>query len=287
VSVGRALTFNTVVTDGGGGISSSTERFRISSDGRVGVNIGNPQTFFNINRDFPTGSTQRDFLRLTASQGGAWFSQMGLQYRWNDFGNGASWNLGSIDGQVDGWSNPNGGGALVFYTKTFGAYSTDPTEKMRISSSGQVTIPNQPAWSVGLNGAQSYLTNVPSVIFWNQSSGNDCFVQGGVSLNGDLGRITVPVAGKYLVFASIRTEATGAATTTNLNLRRNGTTILRHYVGTAVNSAGSFMYIETRPVIINCAANDFIDFQFDSIANDFTLSATSNTVVRFGGHLVG
>jgi hypothetical protein len=160
-------------------------------------------------------------------------------------------------------------------------------DRMLISSTGAVTKPSQPAWSVGLNGAQSYLTNVPSVIFWNQSSGNDCFIQGGVTLNGDLGRITVPVAGKYMLFASIRTEDPGAVTGTNLNIRRNGTTILRHYVGGAVNSAGSFMYIETRPVIINCAANDYIDFQFDTIPADFTISATSNTVVRFGGFLMG
>jgi hypothetical protein len=200
-----------------------------------------------------------------------YFDQGGGQY-WGRIGfkGNTNWSLGTSQGGDN-----------------FSIGTNNGNNQFLITSTGAVTTPDQPAWSVGLNGAQSYLTNVPSVIFWNQSSGNDCFIQGGVTLNGDLGRITVPVAGKYMLFASIRTEAIGAATGTNLNLRRNGTTILRYYVGESVNSTGSFMYIETRPVIINCAANDYIDFQFDSITGDFILSATSNTVVRFGGFLMG
>jgi hypothetical protein len=124
------------------GTASVSERMRILPSGRIGVNSSNPQTFFEINRDFAAGSTQVDYLRLTSSQPGAWFSRMGLQFRWNDFGNGVSWNLGSIEGEVDGWTNPNGGGALLFLTKTFGAYSTDPTEKMRLTAAGNLGLGN-------------------------------------------------------------------------------------------------------------------------------------------------
>jgi hypothetical protein len=122
------------------GTATVAERMRITPTGSVGVNISVPQTFFNINRDFAAGSTQVDYLRLTSSQGGAWFSRMGLQFRWNDFGNGVAWNLGSVEGQVDGWTNPNGGGALLFLTKTFGAYATDPTEKMRLTAAGDLGV---------------------------------------------------------------------------------------------------------------------------------------------------
>jgi hypothetical protein len=156
---------------------------------------------------------------------------------------------------------------------------------MSITSAGAVTTPNQPAWSVGLSSEQNI--TAPTSIIWNQSSGNDCFLQGGVSLNTSNGRITVPVAGKYVILASIRTEVTGATTGTNLNVRRNGTTLLRHYVGGSVNSAGSFMYIETRPLIISCAANDYKDFYFDSVPASFNISNAANTVVRFGGYLIG
>lgn len=178
------------------------------------------------------------------------------------------WIIGTQDNYV--------GNALVF---------RNVSDRMAISTAGQVTFPFQPAWSVGLSSAQTISS--PQIIAWNQSSGNDCFIQGGVTLNGDNGRVTVPVAGKYMIFASIRTEDPGAANGTNLNIRRNGTTILRHFVGGSVNSLGSFMYIETRPIIINCAANDYIDFNFDSVPSTFTLSAVTNTVVRFGGFLMG
>jgi hypothetical protein len=42
VSVGRFLSFNTVVTDGGGGISTATERMRITSGGLVGIGNDSP-----------------------------------------------------------------------------------------------------------------------------------------------------------------------------------------------------------------------------------------------------
>lgn len=170
--------------------------------------------------------------------------------------------------------------AIYFHTNNTG-------NKMTITSGGQIQIPGQPAWSVGRSTAQSFSSGSPTTINWDQSSGNDCFIQGGVTLNGSNGRITVPVAGKYVILVSIRTESPGAATGTNLNFRKNGGTILRYYVGTSVNSAGDYMYLETRPVVVNCAANDYLDFYFDSVANNFTISAVTNTVVRFSGYLVG
>jgi hypothetical protein len=180
-------------------------------------------------------------------------------------------------------TSSNLGGDLVFNTRNDSGY----TEKMRITKDGQVTIPSQPAWSVGRSTAQSFSSGTPTTINWDQSSGNDCFIQGGVTLNGGNGRITVPVAGKYVVLVSIRTEDPGAATGTNLNFRKNGATILRYYVGASINSTGNYMYLETRPVVVSCAANDYLDFYFDSVTNNFSISAVTNTVVRFSGYLVG
>jgi len=158
--------------------------------------------------------------------------------------------------------------------------------QLAVDASGRVTMSSQPSWNVGLAATQTFNSS-GQIILWNQTSGNGCFVQGGVTLNGANGRITVPVAGKYALFASLRTEATGANTGTNINFRLNGTTLQRFYVGTAINSGGSYMYIEPRPYIVSCAANDYIDLQFDSIVNTFDLSAASNTVVRFHGFLIG
>jgi len=189
------------------------------------------------------------------------------------------------------WANTgaqgsNTGNKIGFHYGT-NANAWDSTELMAINSGGSVTVPSQPAWSVGRSTQQSFTAGNPTTINWDQASGNECFIQGGVTLNGSNGRITVPVAGKYMVFSSIRTEDPGATYTTNLNFRKNGTTLLRYYVGGSVTSAGNYMYIETRPMIVNCAANDYLDFYFDSIAGNFAISPVSNTVARFGGFLMG
>jgi hypothetical protein len=270
--------------DGRGGIvfeANNAERMRITSGGNVGIGTTDPQSLFDVTNIIGTAYDASNTLvsgqtmRIANTSG---VSGISANLLFIATGAGGGNGLGSISGVNTG----TGSLALTFGTRNSGG---SVTERMRISSTGAITTPDQPAWSVGLSSAQTISS--PSIIAWNQSSGNDCFIQGGVTLNGDNGRVTVPVAGKYMLFASIRTEDPGAVTNTNLNIRRNGTNILRHYVGGAVNSAGSYMYIETRPVIVNCAANDYIDFNFDSVPDTFVISATANTVVRFGGFLMG
>jgi hypothetical protein len=136
------------------GSSSAMDLHLNPAGGNVGIGMTSPQTKLNVNKDFAAGSTQKDYLRLTASQPGAWFSNIGLQFRWNDFGNGVAWNLASVEGEVDGWSGSNGGGALVFYTKTLGAYANAPTEKMRISAAGNVGIgTSNPTYKLQVNSS--------------------------------------------------------------------------------------------------------------------------------------
>mgnify|MGYP000320666893 CR=1 FL=1 len=235
-----------------------TEYMRLTGGGNLGLGTGNPTAISN-------------YIIHTINGTSGSFTE------WQENGS-KTFRVGSDLGL----------GGFVYTQGAYGIrFGTNGTERMQITSSGAITKPYQPAWSVGLSSVQNVVANSPTVIYWNQSSGNDCFIQGGVSLNGSNGRITVPVAGKYMLFSSIRTEATGATAGTNLNIRRNGAIILRYYVGGSVISAGSYMNIETRPVIINCAANDYIDFYFDSPPGSFNISETSNTVVRFGGYLVG
>jgi hypothetical protein len=175
--------------------SSILQDLVVTNSGRIGVNITNPQTFFNINRDFAVGSTQVDYLRLTSSQGGAWFSRMGLQFRWNDFGNGASWNLGSIEGDVDGWTNPNGGGALIFLTKTFGAYATDPTEKMRLTQGGRLQI--------GFSGVPSYTSYDLFVSRGDQFGGGIDVQNGLVRFRGDDDNLYINRAGTDVITVNL------------------------------------------------------------------------------------
>jgi hypothetical protein len=56
VSVGRYLSFNTVVTDGGGNPSTSTERMRITSSGNVGIGTSTPAEKLDVNGNITLGT---------------------------------------------------------------------------------------------------------------------------------------------------------------------------------------------------------------------------------------
>jgi hypothetical protein len=158
-------------------------------------------------------------------------------------------------------------------------------ERMRIDSAGVVTTPNQPAWNVALTYPQTMYGG--GTLLWNKSSGGSNFLSGGVTLDGSSGRLTFPVAGKYLLVAAMRTEQAGAVTGTNINLCLNGVTLNRFYAGDSLNSGGSYMNVEPRPFIVNAQANDYITHVFSNVPNTFILSAYTNTVVNFSGYLIG
>lgn len=115
--------------------------FTIKSNGYIGLGTNNPSTTTEIKRTFPSGSQTFDFLRLTSSQPGAWFSQLGLQFRWEDTGNGVAYNVAQITAAPLWLNGTQSGGALQFWTKTLDASTTSElTEKMRITEAGNVGI---------------------------------------------------------------------------------------------------------------------------------------------------
>lgn len=258
-----------------GSFGLASEKMRITSGGNVGIGTGTPSDLLTLYRN---ASADNRFAIYQGTNGYASFINLIGN---DDAGTAYNGILSRTGSNTAHWQIGGGGISNTLKIYTVGQ------ERLIVTSNGQIQIPGQPAWSVGRSTGQSFLTNVPATINWDQSSGNDCFIQGGVTLNGSNGRITVPVAGKYVILVSIRTEAPGAATGTNLNFRKNGGTVLRYYVGTSVNSTGTYMYLETRPVVVSCAANDYLDFYFDSVTNDFSISAVTNTVVRFSGYLIG
>jgi len=144
---------HTGISSGFGGfdiynITDGIAPLSIMSNGKIGIGTTNPKTLTEIKRTFPSGSQDIDFLRLTSSQAGAWFSQLGLQFRWEDTGNQVAFNLAQITA-ISNW--PNGtlsGGDLQFWTKSLNASTeSELTEKMRIDASGNVgigtTAPNE------------------------------------------------------------------------------------------------------------------------------------------------
>jgi hypothetical protein len=202
------------VIRGSNGISfapnnGSSTAMRITSGGNVGIGT-TPATYVEINRLFSVGSAQVDYLRLTSSQGGAWFSQLGIQFRWNDFGNGAAWNMASILASPTWNGTTTGGGDLVFNTKTYASpLSTEPTEKMRIYASGAVTKNLQPFVIGGLDGNQSISLNTFTTLNFSTSVGMFYYANVGNCWNNSTRAFTAPVTGVYMVNLSVLTDSIG------------------------------------------------------------------------------
>ena len=94
----------------------------------------------------------------------------------------------AVDGATGAGDTP---GRITFATSADG--SSSPTERMRISSSGQVTTPNQPAFlATRDSGNQTGLTTNSDLIFASE------VYDEGSNYNASTGVFTAPVTGKYL-----------------------------------------------------------------------------------------
>jgi len=247
--------------------------------GNIGIGTISPQYALDV---FSTPNSEPYAVIRTASSLFGGFLAQGTSQAHLRFVTGGQWD----DAGAKKWQIRVGAASGI---DDFRIYSwTKSDDVIKINNSGHLQIPYQPCWNVGRNSTQTISNGTATNIIFNQSTGNDCFLQGGCTLDTSTGRVTVPVAGKYLLVASIRTEATGSSTGTNLQFQRNGTTLQRYYVGTgSANSGGNYMYISPMPYIATASANDYFEIRFDAVVGTFELSAASNTVVRFMGYLIG
>ena len=175
----------------------------------------------------------------------------------------------------------NGGGAKIYRKESDGSirfdaiqqgfsdivFSTTPnsgtiTERMKVDSSGRVTMPNQPAFhaygsgTLSMSGTQSY-TKINMIGIYNNVGGN---------YSTATSRFTVPVSGNYY-FHGHTTTTTATSTGPVLFLYRNGSQ--RAELG----------------IIYGLSANDYIELyisNYNSTSFTVDLSRTSLT-----GFLIG
>jgi hypothetical protein len=157
----------------------------------------------------------------------------------------------------------------IYFGTDIVAVSTGGTERMRVDSGGRITMPGQPMF-YGYHGATvSYSANQ---IIQITSSYDPLSMFSGASNY----RVTVPVAGRYLVLANLLLN-TGSAGALSVNVRKNGSNQIRFYSsnGYAYQSAGT-------AIILNCAANDYIDLATNDAASIFGSDIGNFTVVMLG-----
>ena len=80
------------------------------------------------------------------------------------------------------------------------------TSAITVDTNGTIQMPQKPAWRIGLNAGQSSTSTggVGELITFNNTSTDNCFIQGDLTLSG--GILTCNVAGIYQVNANIRID---------------------------------------------------------------------------------
>jgi len=240
-----------VITENNGNVELTTGTANIgnnalvvNSSGNVGVGTTSPSNLLHVK-----GAVANDTQGVIA--------------------NFDSGNLGVGSGPIVKWTNvfvqaavtmentASGASALTFQTMS----SSTLSERMRITSSGYVTMPYQPMFSGGRNAGE-----VTDAIFV-MNIADQCNV--GNHYNTSTGIFTCPVAGNYLVGFSVMTSGNKSGTGDAFSIRVNSTYNRNHY---RTFSNLGHERIDGN-VILNCQANDTIDFY----ARAYTIYGASQT----------
>ena len=223
----------------------TTERFRIDFDGQATFDKGAP------------GSANQVISRFQAE------SSRQLDVVWHD------------TGSLMGFDTPSNHGYI---------FKTNGTERLRITSAGEVTKPSQPAFRSGRSS--SYSPGASSDIIFDSVSGAGRHNVGN-HYNTSNGRFTAPVAGVYTFTAHVIWEnlVSGQNMADCFVIMVNGSVWgysgrRGEYINGETGNNG--YYADFMTYQLSLAANDYV-----TINNQFNLQVHGNAAYStFSGHLV-
>ena len=161
------------------------------------------------------------------------------------------------------------------------------TTGLTIDSSGRVSMPQVPAWRIGRSSNLTMTTGDTAVVTWNldNSVADRMFLQN-VTHNSGTGKVTLPIAGIYIISANIRFDSAGAADYVNARIAINdeedssNQTFAYGIDGETPDTYISINLSET----YNLAANDTVKIAVKA-SGDTSWSIQSRS--SWSGHFVG
>jgi len=230
-----------------------TEKVRIDSSGNLGIGITNPSSKFEV---------QGGQFRIRAS---------GTYSEPTD--NAGVIGYDSFSGDLTISARSSGGStAISFRTSNSGTGS----ERVRIDSSGKVTMPNQPAFYIVHSGGGGINQQNTTVIL------NSPIVNRDSAYSTSTGRYTCPITGLYqFFFGTIKSDngITPDPRVSRFNIRKNGTNISTEL---RLSENGGYGESASMVCIAQCNANDFIDVYITDTGGWYGTS-----YAHFGGFLIG
>ena len=201
-----------------------------------------------------------------------------------------AFNSNSVSGSANQTYDTNGVAAKIDYTgaMTFDLAASGTagntitySEKMRISSDGHVTKPNQPGfWVQATTNTGDYQSG--PIVFSSSNSNvttSSLISNGGTHFNTTNGRFTAPVAGLYQFNTQVRIDSFGGSYS-YASIWDSGTNV----IGRDLTSINTTYYTHTISATRYLSANDYVYVTLVS-GGDSSVSVSSDS--WFSGFLIG
>jgi len=250
-----------VIAEGG------VEAVRINSSGNFGLGTNNPQVRLDVRQDSSSTTTMAGIRVQNTNITGD--SQSGISF----------FNYDNFGAKIYTLRTGSPQGVLVFATNNGnGIEESNVIERLRIDSSGRVTMPYQPAFCASnQNGAQPSSNH--SVVAFNST-----FFNVGNHWDATNKRFNAPVTGTYLFTAHVIPTGLAQNTAFELWIAVNSSTVstARRFLDRRKKTeADSNTFSVGGSVTIQLAANDWVQLTT-------TLATYSDeTNCKFSGFLVG